>query len=97
MNCSCDSKTKRLIQSLLGVVLAVAIFGLPLHSHAFNRPEGSNECSCYQGSRTQLGLLSADPDCTPRFDVFSVAIDLELTIRAARTELRDARAPPLVS
>lgn len=84
-------------QRVLGAVLFLCIFLLPLHLHAYTAtPELQKECSCLHGSRTQLGSL---PDVAPAAPLLwaSFLVPKEPVLNFAFSfELRTIRAPPSI-
>lgn len=80
---------------LTAAVLLLAVFFLPFHFHLFNpAAQLSQECSCYQGARSQAGLAPAPADWTPTFQAsFIVLYEPQIFGRLA-FDSHAIRAPP---
>src|SRR3972149_4012994 len=56
---------------LVGAAVLLFVVLLPFHFHsAILSPQISKECSCYQGSRTQVGLAPVTADWVPIFQPY---------------------------
>jgi hypothetical protein len=81
---------------IIGALLFVAVFFLPLHFHAApTATEMSTECSCAHGTRTQSGLAPVSTDCTPCVYAISVSLSQPQYSAFYTTLVESIRAPPL--
>jgi hypothetical protein len=91
---------KKVLKSrrLIGAVLFLAVFFLPLHSHSFTpTAQFSKECSCVHGNRTQIGLATASVDWTPAFEPAQVVFyEPEFSVWFS-VDSHSIRAPPSAS
>jgi len=90
---------KRALNSrrLIGAVLFLAVFFLPLHSHAFTvTAQLGKECSCYHGGRTQVGLAPAQADWTPTFQASLIAVHESQVVGYSSVDSHAIRAPPAI-
>lgn len=80
---------------LIGAVLFLAVFFLPLHFHSFTvAAQFSKECSCYHGGRTQIGLAPASVDWTPAFEPAQVVLYEPEVSSWFSVDFHAIRAPP---
>jgi len=81
---------------LIGFVLVLAIFFLPLHFHALNlAPQVNKECSCLSGSRTQAGLAIVAVGWLPLFEPYAIAPEVQHWPDLALSRAVQIRAPPV--
>ena len=79
----------------IGVLLLLTVFFLPLHVHAVTESSRvSQECSCYNGGRTQLGFAPAPVTLVLTYGVVFSVIRRAETPLAVAAESESARAPP---
>jgi hypothetical protein len=82
------------IQGFVGVVVVLFVFLLPFHIHSIGAPKLNKECSCLQGSRTQLAPAADIASCTPILEIaFWIVPGVWPTADDSPT-LQDVRAPP---
>jgi hypothetical protein len=80
---------------LTAVVLLLAVFALPFHFHFFTpTAKLSQECSCYQGARSQTGLAPALSDWTPAFHASFIVLHEPQVVGRLSFGSRAIRAPP---
>ncbi|MGH7767336.1 MAG: hypothetical protein ACREQP_07765 [Candidatus Binatia bacterium] len=80
---------------LTAAVLLLAIFALPLHFHFFTPTAKLNqECSCYQGARTQAVLAPAQADWIPAFQASFIDLDQPQVFGRLSFDSHAIRAPP---
>ena len=81
-----------LLWRIIGVVLFIGLFSLPLHSHASAPADESQECTCLHSS---VQLLAAAEVIRRPFDFTKlVSVEIQPLIRERRVDLHDVRAPP---
>lgn len=82
---------------LATVVLLLAVFFLPLHSHSFTvTAQLSKECSCVHGNRTQIGLAPAAADWVPTFQASSIVLPEPQVFGWFSVDSHAIRAPPAI-
>ena len=87
---------KTVSSRMIGALLFVAVFFLPLHFHvAPTATEISTECSCAHGTRTQSGLAPVSTDCTPCVYAISVSPSQPQFSAFHTSQFESIRAPPL--
>jgi len=90
---------KRALNSrrLIGIVLFLAVFFLPLHSHAFTvTAQLGKECSCYHGGRTQVGLAPVTADWAPNFQPYLFVSYEPRVFDYSSVDSHAIRAPPAI-
>jgi hypothetical protein len=93
----CPSLNKQSFYSrtLVGSVLLIAFFFLPLHFHSLTpTAQLSQECSCYHGVRTQAGLVPVPADWTPTFQASFVVLHEPQLLGSHSFGSYAIRAPP---
>jgi hypothetical protein len=79
----------------MGAVLFVFVFTLPLHFHpAAEISQIAQECSCYDGGRTQLGSGQAAVVLVPDHDFVVLVAHRTKVAAAIVAKSESARAPP---
>jgi hypothetical protein len=82
----------------LGRIISVAallfVVLLPLHVHFSAAPQISKECSCIQGTRTQLALAADTWNLAPIYRTTYVITQDDLLWVDERTKLQPVRGPP---
>lgn len=82
---------------LIGAVLFLAVFFLPLHFHSFTpTAQVSKECSCVHGSRTQVGLASGSTDWVPSLQQTVLVVCETQVFPWLSIDSHTIRAPPSV-
>ena len=85
-------------QDKLGRIIAVAallfVVLLPLHVHFSAAPQISKECSCIQGTRTQLALAADTWNIAPSYRTTYVITQDELLWVNEWIQLKRVRGPP---
>jgi hypothetical protein len=82
------------LRRFVGGGMLLFVFFLPLHFHFSVKGQVAKECSCVQGTRTQLALASEIPSCAPILQT-GIFKSQDLVSRSAEwTRLRNVRAPP---
>jgi hypothetical protein len=82
------------LQQLIGAALLLFVFFLPLHFHFTVAAQVSKECSCVQGTRTQLALDDAEPRVAPMPRIgIRIASDTKSVI-SHQTRSHNVRGPP---
>ena len=80
------------------VILLLAVFFLPLHSHSFTpTAQVTKECSCYHGGRTQAGLAPALADWTPSLQASLIVAYEPQVLGWLSIKSHTIRAPPSAS
>jgi hypothetical protein len=83
---------------LLGLLLFVTVFFLPLHFHTPNiAPQIAKECSCLSGTRTESALAPASGACVALFDYQPFRAEVEVYLGSVYTLLAPIRAPPVLA
>ena len=82
------------IRHLLSVATLVFIFFLPLHFHLSLTTPIAKECSCLQGTRTQLALGGSVPTCFAQFHSTHFPISLLSVWTDSWACPHNVRAPP---
>jgi hypothetical protein len=86
---------RQVVRRCIGVILFLFVFTLPLHFHpATESSKVSQECSCYYGGRTQLGLVPAPVTLVPIYEVVLLENRRAENPAAVVIESESARAPP---
>ena len=86
------------IRGLIGVVLFLFFFALPLHFHSATDSQQINqECSCQCGGLSQLGVGPAPVILALAYQVFFVPVSKAEIPAAIIFESESARGPPLAS
>jgi hypothetical protein len=85
----------RMICRLTALISLIAIFSLPLHSHAnFGKAQVTKECACVHGNRSEMAAPPAPVSPTPEFFEYSLA-SCELPVLSRDTlRCQSIRAPP---
>jgi hypothetical protein len=82
-------------RTLVGSVLLIAFFFLPLHFHSLTpTAQLAQECSCYHGVRTQAGLAPVPADYTPTFQASFVVLHEPRSFSRLSIHFHAIRAPP---
>ncbi len=82
-------------QRLIGAVLLVAVFVLPLHLHPVNPlPLVNKDCTCYSGARAQLGLPEAETSLAPVIQASPVDVLEVFYLVSHLIHSHSGRAPP---
>jgi hypothetical protein len=83
----------------VSALLFLSIFFLPLHIHVATAATAQlgKECSCVQGTRTQLASSTGGPVCVPQFPSTRLAISFTAVWLAYYSSPQDVRAPPVAS
>jgi hypothetical protein len=83
-------------QHWLSVLLALAVFFLPLHFHVSSAiaSQVTKECSCLHGNRTQLSLTAAPVTSAPAMAVCALELDSQIQIESHSVRIPSSRAPP---
>jgi len=80
---------------LIALVSLLAVFFLPLHSHAkFGTAQVSKECACVHGSRSEMGAPPAFVSPAPLFIEFFHESLEPLVLSYETLSFRSIRAPP---
>lgn len=80
---------------LIGILLFLAVFFLPLHVHSATlAAQVTKECSCVHGARTQAGLAPELVSWTPFLACHFVANESQDFPWSLSILIRDIRAPP---
>jgi len=81
------------------VCLILTVFFLPLHFHLTSpiASQVTKECSCLQGTRTQLGIAADVPGLTSLVVLTAVIIQKELTGSKAWSDSQKVRGPPALA
>jgi hypothetical protein len=80
---------------LVGAALLLVVFLLPLHFHFVNAlPLINEDCTCYSGVRTQLGLLRADSSLATVIQAFPIVVSETHYFVPLSTKPHASRAPP---
>ena len=82
------------LRRIISVAALLFIFFLPLHSHFSAAPQISKECSCIQGTRTQLALAADTWHIAPSYQTTYVIIQDDLLWVNERTQRKRVRGPP---
>lgn len=90
-------KNQRCIWRLVGLGLLLFIFFLPLHFHLSPTTLIAKECSCLQGTRTQLALAAEVTLGVPLALVASLSIENESVWTRESSDLQKARGPPALT
>jgi len=94
--CPSLNKQSFYLRVLVGSVLLIAFFFLPLHFHSLTpTAQLSQECSCYHGVRTQAGLAPAPADWTPTFQASFIVLHEPQVFERISLASHAIRAPPL--
>lgn len=81
---------------IVGLLLLFAMFGLPLHSHAFTEtPRIAKECSCIHGTRTETAPAVSSADGAPLTQATFLVIIQPQTCSHFIVTCYSIRAPPL--
>ena len=97
MFCSFLMRRGRGSRRLIGTVLFLAVFFLPLHFHSFTlTSQISKECSCYHGGRTQVGLTPVTDDWSPIFQPFFLTVYEAQALACFSVNSHTIRAPPAI-
>jgi hypothetical protein len=82
-------------KALAALVLLVAVFFLPFHSHAnLGTARVSKECACVHGSRSEMGAPPAAISAAPLFIEFFHEFLEPLILSYEIPNCRSIRAPP---
>lgn len=83
----------------IGALLFLSIFFLPLHIHMATAASGqlSKECSCVQGTRTQLAPSASLSAGVAHFASTCLVVSFPSGWPCAQSSSQDVRAPPLAS
>ena len=80
---------------LAALVLVLAVFFLPFHSHAnLGTAQVSKECACVHGSRSEMGVPPAAISPAPLFIEFFHESLEPLVLSYETLSFRSIRAPP---
>jgi hypothetical protein len=90
---SFTSKTNKLGR-IISVAALLFVVLLPLHVHFSVAPQISKECSCIQGTRTQLALTADNWNIAPSYRTTYVITQDDLLWVHEWTELKRVRGPP---
>jgi hypothetical protein len=95
VSASCAKNNARRCLRLVSLLLFLTIFFLPLHFHPVAATAHlTKECSCIHGTRTEMGMVSAQVDWAPPIgQIFQESFkpDFFLSLVAS---LQSIRAPP---
>ena len=81
---------------IIGALLLLFFFFLPLHFHAIDESRQiSHECSCYHGARTQLAPIPSLIILPISPSVFLAVVDRDHPLVSLVIESDLARAPPV--
>jgi hypothetical protein len=83
----------------IGALLFLSIFFLPLHIHIATAAGGqlSKECSCVQGTRTQLAPSASLSAGVAHFASTYLVVSYPSVWLCVHSSSQDVRAPPLAS
>jgi len=81
----------------ISALLFLSVFFLPLHIHVATAATAqlSKECSCMQGTRTQLGAVGSGPALSTPVQSSSIVVRATLVWTRDRSGPQNVRAPPL--
>jgi hypothetical protein len=80
---------------LVGLLLLLAVFFLPLHVHSISAPaKVAKECTCLHGKRTDAVSAIVLPSCTPVLAAEPIATQFQHWSGYVFTLIRHIRAPP---
>jgi hypothetical protein len=79
---------------IISVAALLFVFFLPLHFHFSASPLISKECSCIEGTRTQLAVTAATWNLTPTYQTTYVITQDDLLWVNEWTKLQRVRGPP---
>lgn len=83
---------------LIGVILFVSVFFLPLHVHLFiSTAQVTKDCSCYHAGRTQLGAAPALVSWTPGIQLEFISVYEPYFLGSPPVSSRTIRAPPTIT
>ena len=84
------------VRRLVGALLLLFVFSLPLHFHAADESRQlSHECSCLHGARTQLASIPASAILATAPAVYFVMAERAESLVSLAVDSDSARAPPL--
>jgi hypothetical protein len=89
-----EVRQRRQIRRLLSAAIVVFVFFLPLHLHVSLGGQVTKECSCVQGTRTQLAAQTASTSVLPSFRSVFFTVIAEATETGERCRSHNVRAPP---
>jgi hypothetical protein len=79
---------------IISVAALLFVFFLPLHFHLSASPLISKECSCIQGTRTQLAVTVDSWNLAPTYQTTYVITQDDSLWVNERTKLHRVRGPP---
>ena len=82
------------IQRIISAAVLLFVFFLPLHFHFSSTVKLSKECSCLQGTRTQMALAPESATSTPIFEATLLPGPPITPRRQNWANLQNVRAPP---
>lgn len=83
-------------QQIIGSLVLLFVFFLPLHFHSVDESRQlTHECSCVQGTRTQLGSAPSSVVAAVAPAVFFVMAERVESLVSLAVESDFARAPPV--
>jgi hypothetical protein len=84
-------------QHRLSIILALAVFFLPLHFHVTSAiaSQVTKECSCLHGTRTQLGMAAEVSPPTLLVEITFVIPEKELGGNKIWSDPEKVRGPPI--
>lgn len=85
------------LQRIISVAALLFVVLLPLHVHFSAAPQISKECSCIQGTRTQLALAADTWNLAPIYRTTYVITRDDLLRIDEWTQLKRVRGPPSLS
>ena len=83
-----------ILPRIISVAALLFVFFLPLHFHFSASAAISKECSCIQGTRTQLALTADAWHGAPTYQTTYVITQDDLLWVDERTKLQPVRGPP---
>lgn len=85
------------LRRIISVAALLFVVLLPLHVHFSAAPQISKECSCIQGTRTQLALAADTWNLAPTYRTTYVITRDDLLRIDEWTQLKRVRGPPSLS
>jgi hypothetical protein len=82
------------IHCFISAAVVLFVFLLPFHFHSSVTPKPNNECSCLQGSRTQLAPVAGVATFAPVVQFTFLIPQVVLLQLEDWTKLQNVRAPP---
>ena len=87
-------KYQHQLRRVISAAVMLFVFFLPFHLHFSTTVTLGKECSCFQGTRTQLAPAAGTATFTPIFQIALLTVRTVSPMTDDWTTLQNVRAPP---